>query len=351
VGYGELIWGAMRKVARTVPVRSAGLLGAALVVTGLITAGVASAGPPCSYTIHNLEQARSGITAAAAGDTLCFIGVDLADVDLTMARSGTADAPITLVSDGVTTIHQLHIIADHIFLQGFTIVGGGELLLEGTGIVAQKNTVRDTVRGGIICASCTDSTIESNTVTHATTAGIAISGQRITVRENLVSATVPADDGDADGVRFFGNGHRILSNVIENIPARGAAHPDCFETFDTGHPATFDVEIVGNACQHVAENCLVATGDERGNGDAPPGARSITFIGNTCATEGDQGVYLRRWAEVDLRKNTFSGPNLKRGILISAASTGCTARDNTINGNVPAVQIDDSSRPGFNNPF
>ena len=61
--------------------------------------------------------------------------------------------------------------------------------------------------------------------------------------------------------------------------------------------------------------------------------------------------YLRRWAEVDLRKNTFSGRNLKRGILISAGSTGCTARDNAIPGNVPAVQIDDSSRPGFNSPF
>lgn len=341
----------MRKVARTVPVRAAGLLGAALVVAGLITAGVASAGPPCTYTIRNLEQARSGITAAAPGDTLCFIGVDLANVDLTMVRSGTAAAPITLISDGVTTIHQLHIIADHILIQGFTIVGGGELLLAGTGIVAQKNTVRDTVRGGIICAPCTDSTIESNTVTHATTAGIVISGQRVTVRGNRVGATVPADNGDADGVRFFGNGHRILSNVIENIPARGAAQPDCFETFDTGRPATFDVEIVGNACQRVAKNCLVATGDERGNGDAPPGARSITFIGNTCATEGDQGVYLRRWPEVDLRKNTFSGPNLKRGVLISAASTGCIARDNTITGNVPAVQIDDSSRPGFNDPF
>src|SRR2546423_379797 len=210
----------MKTVARALPVRSAGLLSAALVAAGVITAGVASAGPPCSYTIANLEQARSAITAAAPGDTLCFAGVNLADVDLTMARSGPADAPITMVSDGQTTIHQLHIIADHILLQGFTIVGGGELLLEGTGIVAQKNTVRDTVRGGIICASCTDSTIESNTVTHATTTGIAISGQRITVRENVVSATVPADDGDADGVRFFGNGHRILSNVIQNIPAR-----------------------------------------------------------------------------------------------------------------------------------
>jgi parallel beta-helix repeat protein len=337
--------------ARTLPLRSAGLLGAALVSAGLITGGVASAGPPCSYTIANLEQARSAITAAAPGDVLCFAGVNLGDVDLTVVRSGTAAAPITLVSDGQTTVHQLHIIADHIRIQGFTIVGGGELLLEGTGIVAQKNTVRNTGRGGIICASCTDSTIESNTVTHATTAGISISGQRITVRENLVSLTVPADDGDADGVRFFGNGHRILSNVIQNIPASGSAHPDCFETFDTGHPATFDVEIVGNACQHVAENCLVATGDERGNGDAPVGSRSIMFTGNTCATDGDQGVYLRRWADVDMHKNAFSGPKLKRGILISAASTGCTASDNTVTGNVPAVEIDPSSRQGFNSPF
>src|SRR5437764_1310971 len=183
------------------------------------------------------------------------------------------------------------------------------------------------------------------------TAGVASAGPPCSYTIDNLEQARSAITAAAPGVRFFGNGHRILSNVIQNLPAIGASHPDCFETFDTGHPATFDIEIVGNACQHVAENCLVATGDERGNGDAPLGARSITFIGNTCATEGDQGVYLRRWAEVDLRKNTFSGRNLKRGILISAGSTGCTAADNTIPGNVPAVQIDDSSRPGFNSPF
>lgn len=322
---------------------SAALLGAAF-----ITAGVASAGPPCTYTIHNVDEARAGITAAVPGDMLCFAGVDLADVDLTMVRSGTANAPISLVSDGRTTIHQLHILADHIVIQGFTIIGGGELLLGGTGLVAQKNTVQDTKRGGIICASCTDSTVESNTVTHAATVGISISGQRITVRQNLVSATVPADDGDTDGVRFFGTGHRIISNVIRDIPARNSARPDCFQTFDAGHPPTFDIEIVGNSCQNVAEHCLIATGDERGNSDAPVTSRSITFIGNTCDTGGDQGVSLRRWARVDMRKNTFSGSNLRRGILISEGSTGCTAKDNTTPRGVPPVEIDGSSRPGFN---
>jgi hypothetical protein len=105
--------------------------------------------------------------------------------------------------------------------------------------------------------------------------------------------------------------------------------------------------ILGNACQNVDEHCLIATGDEDGNGDAPAGSRSITFIGNTCAVNGDQAVSLRRWPNVDMHKNKLLGPNLKRGILITNGSTGCTVRANVTAGDVPAVEIDDSSRPGF----
>jgi len=319
---------------------------------GLLTARVASADEPCTRTINNIDDARAALNAAAPGDMLCFFGADLANVDLTLTRSGTAKDPIRLISDGHITVHQLHVLADHVIIQGFTIVGGGELLLAGTDIVAQKNTVHDTQRGGIICATCTDSTIESNTVTHAATTGISISGQRITVRENLVRATVAGGDGDADGLRFFGNGLRIVSNSIQNISATGsAAHPDCFQTFDTGHSATFDVTIVGNSCQNVAENCLIATGDESGNSEAPAGALPITFIGNDCATNGDQAVYLRRWPNVDVRKNHLLGPNLKHGVLITNTSTRCTVKDNITAGEVPPVEIDDSSRPGFNSPF
>jgi Right handed beta helix region len=337
------------RVARTMSVCAAALLGG-----GLLTARVASAGEPCTHTINNIDEARSALNTAAPGDMLCFLGSDLANVDLTLTRSGTVKDPINLVSDGHITVHQLHVLADHVIIQGFTVVGGGELLLAGTGILAQKNTVHDTQRGGIICANCTDSIIETNTVLHAAMTGISISGQRITVRENRVSATVAGGDGDADGVRFFGNGHRIISNSIENLTVSGSPgtpHPDCFQTFDTGHSATFDVEIVGNACQNVAENCLVATGDESGNSEAPAGAPSITFIGNDCVTDGDQAVDLRRWPNADVRKNHLLGPNLKRAVLITNGSTHCTVRDNTTRSDVSAVEIDDSSRPGFNSPF
>lgn len=64
---------------------------------------------------------------------------------------------------------------------------------------------------------------------------------------------------------------------------------------------------------------------------------------------------LRRWPNVDLRKNKLFGPNLKRGILISHGSTGCTVRNNTTASDVPTFDIDDASRPSFHdqdkNPF
>ncbi len=343
------------RVARSVPFWPVALLGlgsVALLGLASLTVGFASAGQAgCTRTITRADDVHAELGAASPGDTLCFTGADLAHTDLTLTRSGTADAPIRLVSDVHTTVHQVHIIADHVLIQGFTIVGGGGLLLAGTRITAQKNTIHDTQRGGIVCASCIDSTIEANIVQHAAAAGISLSGQRITVRTNFVTGTVAGDDGDADGVRFFGNGHRIISNTIRDISASGS-HPDCFHTFDTGRPATFDVEIVGNACHNVDEHCLLATGDESGNGDAPAGSRSIRFTGNSCTVNGDQAVHLRRWPNVDMRKNKLSGPNVKHGILISHGSTGCTVRNNTARNSttaddIPTVEIDDASRPGF----
>lgn len=342
----------MTRVARTLSACSVTLLG-----LGLLTAGIATAGPPCTHTIRTVADARTALTTAVPGDMVCFVGADLSDVDLTMSRAGTASAPISLVSDGHTIVHQLHILADHVTVQGFTIIGGGELLLAGTGITAQKNTVRDTARGGIICAGCTDSIIRSNTVTHVSTTGISITGLRITVRENFVSVVFPGGAGDADGIRFFGDGHQIISNMVRDISVRdvrggsNSAHPDCFQTLDAGHPATFNVRIEGNACQNIQEHCLIATGDESGNGDAPAGPRSLTFIGNTCRTNGDQSVYLRHWPNVDLSKNKLLGANLKRGIQINQGSTGCHVRDNTAARGTPTVEIDASSRQGYNSPF
>ena len=349
----------MTRVTRSVSMRSVALLGLLALTAAFAAAGQGSATQTgCTRTISRADEVHAALAAAAPGDTLCFSGADLAGAALMMTRSGTPDAPIRLLSDGHTKVHEVQIIADYVLIQGFTIAGGGELLLSGTGIIAQKNTVRDTQRSGIVCASCIDSTIDSNTVHHAAATGISISGQRITVRANVVSSTVADVEGSAIGVRFFGTGHQVLSNTIRDISDNQNRTPPqvaCFQTFDTGRPPTFDVVILGNACGNVDGQCVIATGDESGNGDAPRDARSITFTGNTCAVNGDHAVGLRRWPHADMHKNKLSGPNLKRGIAISDGSTGCTVKANTTPANVPAVEIDNSSRPGFRdqdkNPF
>ncbi|MDQ4011629.1 MAG: right-handed parallel beta-helix repeat-containing protein [Actinomycetota bacterium] len=137
---------------------------------------------------------------------------------------------------------------------------------------------------------CSDTTIASNTVQHASTSGTLITGQRITVNGNTVSETVARDDGDADAMRFFGTGHRISGNTIRDISARGysaSPHPDCFQTFGR-KPSTFDVVVSDNTCHDVDAQCLIATDDQPGSSDAPAEVPSITFVGNTCATTGSR---------------------------------------------------------------
>jgi hypothetical protein len=302
----------------------------------------------CTHTVTRGDDVPVVLDAASPGDTLCFSGDGFTDTSLTMTRSGTAAAPITLVSDSAT-VHEVQIKADYVVLAGFTVTGGGGVLLEGTGITVRNNTVHDTQQGGITCHPCTDSTIESNTMRHVATNGIDITGQRITVHSNTISDTVAVHGGDADGMRFYGNGHRITDNTIFDISAEGYAsppHPDCFQTLDNSKPPTFDVVISGNTCRNVDAQCLIATGDQDGNSGAPPGVPSVIFMGNMCANNGAQAVNVRRWPNVQVLNNIFSGPNLTRAVLLADGSTGATVMGNTTTGDRPTVQIDASSQPG-----
>lgn len=301
----------------------------------------------CTRTIMRSDEVRPALAAALPGTTLCFTGNNLTGADVTLTRSGTARSPIRLIAAGIT-VKNMYVAADHIFIDGFTVTGGDGILLEGTGITARHNTVHDTQRTGIACMPCTDSTITSNTVRHASTTGVYLTGQRITVSDNMVSDTVARDDGDADGMRFFGTGHRITGNTIRDISDQGyraPPHPDCFQTYDHD-PATYDVVISGNTCQNVDAQCLIATDDQPGNG-APSGIPSITFVDNTCAPNGSQAINLRHWPNVEILQNKFSGPHLERAILIIDGSTGCTVTGNTSADNGPLVDVDGASRPGF----
>jgi hypothetical protein len=303
---------------------------------------------PCTRTVSQAEQVPAALNAASPGTTLCFTGGDLSSTDVTMTRSGAPNTPITLRADGAA-VRSIHITADHVAVEGFTVAGGEGVFLNGDDLAIRHNTVHDTQRGGITCERCRNSTIDSNTVQHVDTVGIWIDGQQIAVSHNKVSDTLARDNGDADGMRFFGNGHRITENTVTDISDRGYAnppHPDCFQTYDDNSPPTFDVLIAGNTCRNVGAQCLIATGDQRGNSGAPTGVPSITFVDNTCAPNGAQAVNLRRWPNVEIRDNRISGPNVTRGIIIIDDSTGCVVIGNSTDGGRPTLDIDNSSKPG-----
>jgi hypothetical protein len=65
-----------------------------------------------------------------------------------MTTSGTSNSPTRLITDGAT-VDNVHISANYVVVEGFTVAGGG-ITLQGTGLTAQHNTFHDTRRGGIV---------------------------------------------------------------------------------------------------------------------------------------------------------------------------------------------------------
>jgi hypothetical protein len=60
----------------------------------------------------------------------------------------------------------------------------------------------------------------------------------------------------------------------------------------------------------------------------PETVPSITFVDNTCAPNGAQAINLRRWPNVEVRQNKFSGPHLNRAVLINDGSSRAGFRQN-----------------------
>jgi parallel beta helix pectate lyase-like protein len=291
--------------------------------------------------------AQRALDTARPGDLVCLGGPGLVSATLRVTRSGAPGAPLRVLSDGAE-VQDLSVHADQVEVAGFTLRDGGGLSLRGAGLHVHQNNVRGASRSGINC-TCTDSTIEANVVDGTDGTGIWVSGERITVRRNMVSGSVRREAADADGVRFFGNGIRITENTVHDIsttgyPAGQAPHPDCFQTYTTNAPPTYDVRISDNRCERVDEQCLIATG-RYGDPGVPAGQRSVTFTGNFCDVGGAQAVGLRGYPHVDIGHNTIAGPNLYRGVVLSGGSVDGAVVDNVMLVDRPVFEADTASRP------
>jgi parallel beta-helix repeat protein len=277
-------------------------------------------------------------------------GDGLRDAELEMTASGTPQQPITIVADGAT-MRGLRVKADHVVIEGLTLRDGDGLTMTGRGLIVRNNVIYNATKDGLACIGCVDSLIESNTVQRADGTGIYLIGEQVTVRNNTVSESVLRTLGDADGIRFFGTGHRLTGNTIKDIKASGyrdeGPHTDCFQTFNTASdPPTYDVLIADNVCENVDVQCLIATAKEGGALGAPAGRTTITFEHNTCSVNGSQAVLLENFPHVVVRENTFSGPG-SRAVQLNRGSTDCAVIGNTVTGRMRPFEIDRQSRPGF----
>lgn len=334
-----------------------------LLMISACSSGPPESGPPaprhqplpadCLTTITDPAQAMVALAQARPGQKVCLTGDDLADAELTVLMSGTAQQPITVVADGAI-VRSLNVEADNVIVDGLSLIGGDGLTMEGRGLVARNNTVYNATADGIVCIGCADTTIESNTVQRADGTGIYLAGERITVQNNTISESVRKTQGDADGIRFFGPGHRLIGNTIKDIKEsgyetdpRGGPHTDCFQTYNTPNdPQTVDVIIADNVCTNVDVQCLIATADPDVSLSVPPGHTAITFEHNLCEVNGGQAVLLENFPHVVVKDNRFSGPGY-RAVLLTKGSTDCVVIDNEVSPGLRPFEVDESSNPRF----
>lgn len=222
------------------------------------------------------------MNSAKAGDTVCFSGGGLAGSRLNINASGTEDAPIIITGDGNTTVKGIRINASNVVVQGFNVIG-------------------------------------------AAAPGVQLKGNNLTLQNTKIDHPT---GGDYDGIRYFGDGIKILHNHISNITNTGGAHADCMQTFATTTPASRNVLISGNRCEKIDNQCLIAQGPHSRAGDGSWRGESsgLTFSNNFCDAHASQAVHIDDVQNVTMMNNEIQGRVQKAFNFINkstGAKVGC----------------------------
>jgi hypothetical protein len=191
-----------------------------------------------------------------------------------VTKSGGPGKPITFGTDhgALVQMHGFHITADYVHVIGFDISNQSQTPQQGWGVYVNgsynliaHNNIHDLCFEGIYLSgngnrssgAAAHNAVSHNTITRVEMAGAQIEGQNNLVEYNDVSFTrqyppnCPARNGaDADGFRFFGNGHSFVRNRIHDIAVAGSLynpnpHTDCFQSWGPATSMTFD----SNWCQ------------------------------------------------------------------------------------------------------
>jgi parallel beta-helix repeat protein len=212
--------------------------------------------------------------AMSPGDTVTVLAGSYAAERVAVTKSGTAESPITYQTKGTVVMKGFKIIANHITVRGFEIadtdyvrwhgdVSAG-VYVKGHHVIVESNYVHDATLDGIVLfgtpeepAVTSNCIVRGNRLFRNEMSGITVSGRNNLIEGNEIWGTVqyhpkvlaaegfPAKIGglDADGMRFFGQGHVFRKNYVHDIrfgppginPEKGDyndnPHIDCFQTW------------------------------------------------------------------------------------------------------------------------
>lgn len=281
--------------------------------------GGAPAGQPealanCTATVTDSADAGRALDGAQPGDRICLSG-DLGGDELTLHRSGTAQAPVTILGGGTASTGQITVRADHVVVDGVRM-------------------------------------------SKPRSPGFLLIGNDITVRNSLVdSPRVVKKGDDGDGIRFFGNDIKIVHNVIRktvNLDGQDGNHADAIQTFATSddYGPSRRILIDGNRFEDIDNMCLIAEGpdSEAGDGSGEGSSSDFTITNNYCDNAAGQAFFFDDISDVTLTGNTVAGKSDK-AFALQNKSVGATIRDNKIGPKVGfEVGMDKSSKRGYNGP-
>lgn len=264
------------------------------------TAGVLPITPSkCTVNATSASQVNS----AKAGDTVCFSGSALAGSPLRITASGTEGAPITITGDGDTAVKGIRVNANNVVVQGFNVIG-------------------------------------------AAAPGVWLKGNNLTLQNTRIDHPT---GGDHDGIRYFGDGIKILHNHISNITNTGGAHADCMQTFATTTPTSHNVLISGNRCEKIDNQCLIAQGphSRAGDGSGKGESSGLTFSNNYCDAHASQAVHIDDVQNVTMANNDIRGRVQKAFNFINKSTGGRVDCNKLGPGIGREIIIDRSSMTGF----
>lgn len=290
-----------------------------------------------------------------AGD-VCVVQSGNYHERVTPPNGGSPGQLVVFRAQGNVVMRGFTLKTGYIRVQGFEISNTPGVFpdyygvyLQGDGYEVVENTIHHTLRDGVRCAReipANRSVIRGNVIRYAEGTGITLYGQQNIVEYNDISQTLNASGGDADGVRFFGDGHVIRFNSIHDITEAEApgAHTDALQTFDNGQPPTTNILIEGNHCYNLDHQMIIISAQTKRQ------SSGIVIRNNVFESPvnppGWQLIYVRQVPQVEVVHNTFINARY-RAVYLGDNARNAVVKNNIFY-NVPRYyEIEPDSREGF----